>query len=85
MLKLCLVALNAFAGLAGVFAQEDKAESALEIAIRVIEHPASSQDARVRANQIYGDLESQFTSDEIEALHQRVRSETLEEFAKFHL
>jgi predicted ATPase/transcriptional regulator with XRE-family HTH domain len=80
-----LIAMNALVGMAGVHAQEDKAESALEIAIRVIEHPASPQDARVRANQIYGDLESQFTSDEIEAFHQRVRSETLEEFAKFHL
>ena len=72
-------------GLPGVYAQEDKAESALEIAVRVMKHPASSQDARASAHQIYGDLESLFTADEVEAFHQRAHSETLGEFAKFHL
>lgn len=80
-----LIALNALVGLAGVYAQEDKAESALEIAIRVIEHPASTQDARTNAKLIQRNMESQLTSDEIEAINQRAHSQTLEQFARIHL
>lgn len=80
-----LIALNAFVGLAEVYTQEDKAESALEITIRVMEHPASSQDARTNAKLIQRNIESQLTSDEVKAIHQRARSETLEQFARIHL
>jgi predicted ATPase/transcriptional regulator with XRE-family HTH domain len=80
-----LIALNAFAGLAGVYAQQGKAESALEIAIRVVEHPASPQGARVKANQIRRDLVPRLTPEVAEAACQRARSETLEESARIHL
>ena len=79
------VALNALLGLARVYALEGKVDFALEIAIRIIDHPASPQDARASANQLYRDLESQFTADEVEATYQRAHSKTLEEFVRTHL
>jgi len=80
-----LFALNALVGLAGVYAHKDKAESALEIAIRVMEHPASPQEAKVKANLIHRDLVFRLTAEAVEAAYRRARSETLEEFARIHL
>jgi predicted ATPase/transcriptional regulator with XRE-family HTH domain len=80
-----LIALSAFIGLARVYAQEDRAEAALEIALYVEGHPASTQDARTSAHQIHRDLEARLSPDEVEAAYQRVRSITLEEIARVHL
>jgi tetratricopeptide (TPR) repeat protein len=80
-----LVALNALVGLAGVYAQEDKTVSALEIAIHVNLHPASTEDARSNAKLIQHNMESLLSPDEVEAAHQRAQNDTLEEFARFHL
>ena len=79
------VALNALLGLARVYAQEDDAEYALEIAIRVLEHPASSQDARTNAKLIQHNMETLLSSDEAEAAYRGARSDTLDEFVKFHV
>jgi len=80
-----LTALNALVGLAGVYAQEGKAESALEIAIHVMEYPSSPQDAITNATLIQRDVELRLTPDEVKASYQRARSETLEEFARTRL
>ncbi|MGB2886011.1 MAG: tetratricopeptide repeat protein, partial [Dehalococcoidia bacterium] len=79
------ITLSALIGLARVYTQEDKPESALEIAIFVMNHPASSQDTRASAHQICRDLESHLTKDELEAAYQRERADTLEEFVRVHL
>lgn len=80
-----LLALNALVGLAGVYAQEDRIESALEIAIRVMEHPASPQDAQAKASLLQRNLVSRLTPEAVEAAYQRARSETLEESARVYL
>lgn len=80
-----LITLNALVGLAGVYVQEGKSEIALEITYRVMDHSASSQDARTSAHEIHRDLESRLTSEEVEAAYRRTRSCTLEEFARSHL
>ena len=79
------VALNALLGLARVYALEGKVDSALEIAIRIIDHPASPQDARINAKLIQGNMESRLTPDDIDSIYQRARSQTLEQFARFQL
>ena len=76
-----IIALNAFVGLAGVYAQEDKTEYALEIAIRVMEHSASPQDARTNAELIQSNMESRLTPDAIESIYHRARSISLERLA----
>ena len=80
-----LLTLDALVGLAWVYVQEDKAKSALEIAVFVMDHPASGQDARASTDQIQQDLESLLTKEEVQAAHQRARSATLEEVAIIHL
>jgi tetratricopeptide (TPR) repeat protein len=80
-----LIALNAFVGLAGVYAQEGKAESALEVAVLVLAHPASPQNARSCAKLIQRDMKSRLTPDEIKAIQQRAYSGTLEEYTRVHL
>lgn len=76
-----LIALNALVGLAEVYAQEDKAESALEIAFFVMDHFASPQDARDNATLIQLDVEPRLTPDKVEAAYHRARSVTIEEIA----
>ena len=80
-----LSSLNALIGLASVFAQEGKLESALEIAVFILEHPASSQLAKTKANRIQHDVEPQLTQFEVEAAYQRVSAVTLDVFARTHL
>jgi len=79
------VALNALLGLANVYALEGKVDFALEIAIHIIDHPASPQDARASAKLIQRNMESQLTLDEVEAINQHAHSQTLEQFARVHL
>jgi tetratricopeptide (TPR) repeat protein len=76
-----LIAMNAFVGLAEVYAQENKVELALEIALGVMHHPASPQDAKADANNIVHNMKSRLCSDEVEAIYHRVEIQTLEEFA----
>jgi len=75
-----LIALNALVGLAEVFAQEGQLETALEIAIRVLNHPASSHEAKTKAIRIHQELEIQLTSEAVEVVHQRLLSEPLDAF-----
>jgi predicted ATPase/DNA-binding XRE family transcriptional regulator len=80
-----LIALTALAGLADVYVQEGRADSALEIAIHVLEHPASPQEAKAKANRIQRDLVSRLAPAAVETACQRARSQTLEELAGIHL
>jgi predicted ATPase/transcriptional regulator with XRE-family HTH domain len=80
-----LVALNALVGLAGVYAQEDKAEAALEIASRILEHPASPQEAKAKASRIQSDLVSRLAPEAVEAAYQRAHTQTLEDFVRINL
>jgi predicted ATPase/DNA-binding XRE family transcriptional regulator len=80
-----LIALNALVGLAGVYAQKDQAEAALEIAIRILEHPASPQQAKARAGGIQRDLVSRLAPEAVGAAYQRAHTQTLEEFARINL
>jgi len=79
------VALNALLGLARVYALEGKVEPALEIAICILNHPASPQDAISSAELIQRNMELQFSSDEVEAIYQRAHSQTLEQFARIQM
>jgi predicted ATPase/transcriptional regulator with XRE-family HTH domain len=80
-----LIALCALAGLARVYAQQDRAEAALDIALCVMDHPASTQEARASARGIHRDLQAQLAPDKVEAARRRVRSATLEEIVRVHL
>ena len=79
------IVLSALGGLAEVFTEEGKAESALEITILIMENPASPLDTRTSASQLYRKLEERFTADEIKAVYQLVHSETIEERVRTYL
>ncbi len=61
------LALDALVGLAYLATQAGQAEQAVELSICVLCHPASTQEAKDRAEQLIAELETQLTPEQIEA------------------
>ena len=72
------VALCALVGIAGVRAQEGSIEPALEVFAHVLNHPASNQRAKDRAEQLRAVLEVHLTPQQIQAAHARAQARTFE-------
>jgi hypothetical protein len=62
------LALDALTGLAHVLAWAGEAERALEFSKCVLNHTASTQDAKDRAERLRAKLESQLSQQQIEAV-----------------
>jgi hypothetical protein len=62
------LALDALIGLAYLAARQGQAEQALEISICVSCHPASTQEAKDRAEQLDAELEAELPPQQITAL-----------------
>jgi tetratricopeptide (TPR) repeat protein len=72
------LALDALMGLAYLAARTDQAEQALELSICVSCHPASTQEAKDRAEQLGVELEPQMTAQQLEIAQARARTKSLE-------
>ncbi len=72
------LALDALIGLAYLAEQTGQAEQALELAICVSCHPASTQDAKDRAEQLSVALETELTPQQLEAAQSRARTRTFD-------
>jgi hypothetical protein len=72
------VALDALVGLASLRAKKGDMESALELLLTVLNHPASIQDTRHRAEQLRTELEAQLTTQKVEAIKTRVQGKKFE-------
>jgi len=72
------VILYALIGLANLLAKKGDLEHALETILIILNHPASSHDARNRAAHLRAELEGQLTSQQIEAVRVRAQAKTLD-------
>jgi len=72
------VALYALINMAGLLAKRGDMEHALEMALMISNHPASSHYTRNRAAHLHAELEAQLTPEQIEAIQARVGEKTLE-------
>jgi hypothetical protein len=71
-------ALEALAGIASLQAKQGDREYALELLLVVLNHPSSIQDTRDRAVYLRIELESQLTSQQIEAAQSRTQAKSFE-------
>jgi predicted ATPase/transcriptional regulator with XRE-family HTH domain len=72
------LALDALVGLADLAAQAGEAGQALEISMRVLSQPASTQAAKDRAERLCAQLKSQLAPQQIEAVQARVQVQSLD-------
>jgi tetratricopeptide (TPR) repeat protein len=73
------IMMEALAGLAAVRAQAGAWDPALELASLVLEHPASTQDAKNVVASVNAQLQTHLPSEQIETARQRARSIDLAE------
>jgi predicted ATPase/DNA-binding SARP family transcriptional activator len=71
--------LDALVGLAHLSARDGHAELAFEVVIRVLEHPASEQITRERAEQLGVDLEARLAAQQIQAVRARAQARSLDD------
>jgi tetratricopeptide (TPR) repeat protein len=72
------VALYALIGLASLLAKRGDAEHALDMALIISNHPASSHDIRDRAARLHAELEAQLTRLQVEVAQARAQVKTFE-------
>lgn len=77
-----LYALGALAVLAEIYARLGRRLAAFELALFVLQHPASAQEAKDRAEQLRAAAEAQLTAEEIALAHARAQSRTLNSLAR---
>jgi hypothetical protein len=77
-IQAALVALDALMGLAMLRAQEGAGKVALEWVAHVLQHPASTQEARERAGQFRVKLEAQLTPQQIKAALAQAQTRSFE-------
>ncbi|HSL42849.1 MAG TPA: helix-turn-helix domain-containing protein [Anaerolineales bacterium] len=75
-------ALDALAALAEVHARQGSSLSAFEMALFVLNHSASAQGAKSRAEELRAELESQLTPEQIEFARSRAQTMTLESWTR---
>ncbi|MCB0209085.1 MAG: AAA family ATPase [Anaerolineae bacterium] len=71
-------ALDALATLAAIRAQQDRPDVALAIALHILQHPASTQDAKDRAEALRVDMVALLTPQQLEAVQTQAQTQTLE-------
>lgn len=76
--KITFVALEALIGIAVLKAKQGNVEQALELSLIVLNHPASLQETKDRANALRSELKAQLTPTEIEAIQDRTGEKTFD-------
>jgi hypothetical protein len=71
-------ALDALSGIAALRARQGNIEQAFELALFVLSHRASVQDTKDRAARLRTELETQLTSQQIQAVQARVQAKTFD-------
>ena len=71
-------ALDALAGLAGLQAKQGDRQHALELLLIVLNHPASLQETKDRAEHLRAELETQLTPAKVAAIQARTGEKTFE-------
>jgi tetratricopeptide (TPR) repeat protein len=73
------VALEALVGLASLRAKKGDMQSALELLLIVLNHPASPQETKKRAGILRADLESRLTPQQIQAAQAEARKQSFDQ------
>jgi hypothetical protein len=73
------VALEALVGLASLRAKRGDIEPALELLLIVLNHPASSQETKNRAEILRVELESRLTPQQIQAVQAQARKQSFDQ------
>lgn len=76
------VALYALIGLASLLAKRGDLEHALEMALIISNHPASSHDTKSHAAHLRAELEAHLASQQVESAQARARAKTFETSVK---
>jgi predicted ATPase len=71
-------ALDALAGLASLHAKQDDRQHALELLLIVLNHPASLQETKDRADPLRAELETQLSPARVKAIQAHAREKTFE-------
>jgi tetratricopeptide (TPR) repeat protein len=80
--RIAPVVLDALLGLAALRAQDGANAAALELALHILQDPASSHTTRERAGNLRAELAAQLTADQIAVIDARVRDTTLDVLAQ---
>jgi hypothetical protein len=72
------VALEVLAGFVDLQAKRGTMEHALDLLLIVLNHPASFQETKDRAEALRAELEAQLTSQQVEAAQTRAKAKTFE-------
>lgn len=77
-----LNALEALAALSEIHVQQGRSLSAYELALFVLNHSASAQGAKARAETVRAELENQLTPQQIDSAQAHLKHKTLEDLAR---
>jgi len=80
-----LIELEVVLGIANLRAKRGEIETALELLLVVLDHPASVQETKNRAAQLHRQLEDQLSPQEIAAIQQRAVSRTFSSIVEYIL
>ena len=75
-------ALDVLATLAAVRAQQGMSAPALEMTLHILNHPASTQEAIGRAENLHAKLETQLTPQQRETIQQQLEGQSFESVVK---
>jgi predicted ATPase/DNA-binding SARP family transcriptional activator/uncharacterized protein HemY len=75
-------ALQALIGLAALETSQKASQGTLELALYILQHPSSSQEAKNLAAHLRAELESRLTQEEIEAARERTGAMGLDELVR---
>ncbi len=78
-IKAIPLVLEVLAGIAKLFAKENKNEYALRVLALILHHPAGTKDLKELAGHLFSDLKAEFTTQEIEAIRKSVETRKFEE------
>jgi tetratricopeptide (TPR) repeat protein len=74
--------LDALAGLSLFDVRSGKSERAWELSYTILNHPSSAQETKDRASQVIAEAEHRLNNQQVQAIKERVSSQSLEEMAE---
>jgi len=70
--------LDSLAGMALIYDGQGKSEETLELVMHIQDHPAMTQDTKVRVDQLYNEIKVHFSEAQIKAIYTRSQAKPIE-------
>lgn len=74
--------LDSLAGIALIYAGQGKAEKTLELVMHIRNHPAITQDTKVRVDQLYDEIKIHYSDEQIKSINTRSQAKPIEMVVK---